>query len=254
MTHAIAIDGLSGAGKSTVSRLLAQYLGIHYLDTGAMYRSLAYAAKEARINLTQEDQIKDWLPASGLEIVLDNQGQKTFIHGVDVSNLIRTPEMSRLSSEISALPPVRHYCVAKQRELANQKPLVLDGRDIGSFVLPDADFKFYLEATAEERAKRRWLQMQIDADPNTKTQSLEQVLQEIRSRDINDSNRKLAPAVAAEDAIVIDTTKLNLDQVVDRILYLMQEKANTNEITKSFWHEYLEKAQVFDYDKGKEEI
>ena len=116
MTHAIAIDGLSGAGKSTVSRLLAQYLGIHYLDTGAMYRSLAYAAKEARINLTQEDQIKDWLPASGLEIVLDNQGQKTFIHGVDVSNLIRTPEMSRLSSEISALPPVRHYCVAKQRE------------------------------------------------------------------------------------------------------------------------------------------
>ncbi len=244
MTHAIAIDGLSGAGKSTVSRLLAQNLGIHYLDTGAMYRSLAYAARQDKIDLNNEAQVKDWLPISGLEIVLDNHGQKTMIHDVDVSSLIRSPEMSRLSSQISALPPVRYYCAVKQRELANKTPLVLDGRDIGSFVLPDAAFKFYLDATAEERARRRWLQMQEDPAHGAKKQSFEQVLQEIQSRDANDSNRELAPAVAAQDSIVIDTTNMNIGQVIDRIILLMRKRASDNESIGDFWRNYLEKAHV----------
>lgn len=250
MTHAIAIDGLSGAGKSTVSKLLAQRLGIHYLDTGAMYRSLAYAAKQDRIDLSRDDQVKDWLPDCGLKISLNNHGQKTFIHKMDVSSLIRSPEMSRLSSEISALPPVRHYCAAKQRELADRTPLVLDGRDIGSFVLPNADFKFYLDATAEERAKRRYLQMQNNAAPETEFQSFEQVLQEIRSRDLNDSSRELAPAVAAEDSIIIDTTKLDLEQVVERIVFLMQKRAGKDEDIRSFWHDYLERARILNNGKN----
>lgn len=239
MTRAIALDGLSGAGKSTIAKALADTLGINYLDTGAMYRALAYAAKQEQIPLDREDSVAALLDQSGLEIVFAKTGQKTLLHGVDVSADIRSPEMSRLSSAISSLPSVRHYCVEMQRQLADQQmPLVLDGRDIGSYVLPRADFKFYLEATAAERARRRWRQMQDDTQ-GMATQSYDQVLAEIIKRDQNDSSRKLAPAVAAPDAIKIETTELTVSEVLQRILRLMRVRAAENPKLGDFWQQYL---------------
>ncbi|MGI6091160.1 MAG: (d)CMP kinase [Saccharofermentanales bacterium] len=246
MTRAIALDGLSGAGKSTIAKALANTLGINYLDTGAMYRALAYAAKQEKIPLDDEDLVAPWLGHSGLELVLAQTGQKTLLHGVDVSSQIRSPEMSRLSSAISALPSVRHYCVEMQRQLADQQmPLVLDGRDIGSYVLPRADFKFYLEATAVERARRRWQQMQ-DGSQGSETQSYDQVLAEIIKRDLNDSSRELAPAIAAPDAIVIDTTELSAAEVLQRILQLMRVRTAENPVLGDFWQQHLVLDPVFD--------
>ncbi|HHV42570.1 MAG TPA: (d)CMP kinase [Clostridiaceae bacterium] len=238
MTHAIAIDGMSGVGKSTIAKVLAKRLGINYLDTGAMYRALAFSAHNDGIPFTDEDLVADWLPRSGLEIELDKDRQKTLIHGQDVSNLIRSAEMSRLSSAISALPPVRYYCVEMQRALADERPLVLDGRDIGSFVLPAADFKFYLEADAEVRARRRWRQTQETTQGST-AQTFEQILAEMLKRDQNDSSRKLAPAMAAPDSIIINTNTMTVEEVLTHILDLMRIKAASDKKINQFWSPYL---------------
>ncbi len=240
--HAIAIDGTSGAGKSTIAGLLAKRLGIHHLDTGAIYRALAYAADKEQIDLNNLAEVEKWLPLAGLEVQIDDQGQRTLIKGQDVEPFIRTAKISLLTSALSALPPVRYYSTALQRELAAKYFLVLEGRDIGSFVLPQADFKFYLDASPEERAKRRWQQMKEQAKASEELQSYEEVLQDIITRDQKDSSRDLAPAGPAADAIIIDTSDLNIDQVLDLLLQLMQEKADLDLSIRTSWQKYLDQA------------
>ncbi len=210
----IAIDGPSGSGKSTLAKALAKKLNIYYLDTGSMYRSVAYAAIQNDIDISDESQVAALLNSVVLTTDYVDGVQQNYVDGINVLPFIRTPQISKAASDISAHPCVRHKLVAMQREVASGYDIVLDGRDIGTFVLPDADFKFYLTADATERAKRRFLE---NADKNT-GQSYEDVLEEMKKRDYNDSHRSLAPLKQADDAILIDTTSLSIEEVVCELL------------------------------------
>ncbi len=210
----IAIDGPSGAGKSTLAKAVAKTLKIHYLDTGAMYRGIAYAALQAGIDVKNEEQVKNFLNEVCMDTVYDNEEQKVLVNGENVMPFIRTPEVSKAASDISAHPCVRLKLVAMQREVALRYDVVLDGRDIGTFVLPDAKYKFFVTADVQERARRRHaelLQNGIQSD-------FEKVLSDMRSRDFNDSSRSMAPLKMADDAELIDTTSLDIEETVNRVL------------------------------------
>jgi cytidylate kinase len=211
----IALDGPAGAGKSTIARLLARRLNILYLDTGAMYRAVGLKAIRNSISVRDEAAVAAMLEQTSLEIVFQDASQRVLLDGEDVSDAIRTPEASIAASDVSALPAVRLALVRMQREIAARQPLILDGRDIGSFVLPNAPFKFFLTADPAERARRRLLDLQARGDQTT---TFNQVLQDIEYRDRQDSSRSLAPLCQAADAVLIDTTHLNISQVVDVIL------------------------------------
>ncbi len=239
--HAIAIDGPAGAGKSTIAQKVAQKLGILYLDTGAMYRSLGYAALAADIDINDEAAVKAWLPTVDLEVRLGINGQENIIGGEDISDRIRTPEISQAASRISAIPAVRYYAVKKQRELAVAMPLVLDGRDIGSFVLPAADFKFYLTASIQVRGKRRLRQLQAKAmgEGVPFTLTLAEIMEDMELRDRNDSSRELAPLVKADDAMEIDTDNLDITGVEGEIIKSIVGKCQLDDKLEAFWHNYL---------------
>ncbi len=203
----IAIDGPSGAGKSTVARLLSKELGFDYIDTGAMYRALAYKAYKQNIDIIDinEDLISEMLKRTSINYY-DN---KIFLDGEDVENKIREETISIAASKISALKIVREKMVEIQHKIAVNKNAVLEGRDIGTMVFPDADYKFFITASLEERAKRRYEQLignNIKAD-------YENVLKDMIKRDENDSKRQFSPLKMAEDAILIDTTNMNLTEV-----------------------------------------
>lgn len=220
----IAIDGPSAAGKSTLARELASRLSILFLDTGAMYRALGLKALRMGLDPSKESEIKKMLADTDLDVELSSNGQRTFVDGIEFTNDIRTPSVSQAASAISALSVCRHYCVELQRKLAKRQSLVLDGRDIGSYVLPDATIKFFVTASPEVRARRRYVEMLEkgeDAD-------YENVLQEMKQRDFNDSNRVLAPTKQAEDAIYIDTSEKNINELVDEMLEIIQKKINGN--------------------------
>ena len=215
----IAIDGPSGAGKSTIARKIADKLNITYLDTGAMYRAVALYAVEKGANLSSEEEIVPLLEEISITFV-DNGDEKSIcLNGRDVSTDIRKHEMSKCASEVSKLPQVRKFLVEMQRKIAAESDVVLDGRDITSFVLPNTKYKFYLTATAEERAKRRC------AELKEKGQDIDfqKVLQDIKDRDYNDENREFAPLIKTKDSIEIDSTALNQDQVTDLILSHIRE-------------------------------
>ncbi len=211
----LALDGPAGAGKSTIARLLAKRLGILYLDTGAMYRAVGLKACRAGISTRDEAAVAEMLKDTRLDILFESENQRILLDGEDVSQAIRTPEASLAASDVSALPVVRLRLVELQREIAAHQPLILDGRDIGTFVLPDAPFKFFLTADPAERARRRLLDLQARGDQSA---TLEQVREDMDYRDRQDSQRSLAPLKQADDAILVDTTSLNIDQVVDTIL------------------------------------
>jgi len=211
----IALDGPAGAGKSTIARLLARRLNILYLDTGAMYRAVGLKAIRSGISVRDEAAVAAMLEHTALEIVFQDTNQRVLLDGEDVSDAIRTPEASIAASDVSALPAVRLALVRMQREIAARQPLILDGRDIGSYVLPDAPYKFFLTADPAERARRRLLDLQARGDLTT---TFEQVLQDIAYRDRQDSSRSLAPLCQAADAVLVDTTHLSISQVVDVIL------------------------------------
>lgn len=201
----IAIDGPAGSGKSTIAKRLAERLNIEYIDTGAMYRAITLKLK----NVEKEDY-KKVLDKTNI----DFKNNKIFLDGVDVSNFIRDPEISKLTSDISKLPEVREKLVIIQRNIAKNKSVVMEGRDISTVVLPQADYKFYLSAGEEIRAKRRTLQLLERGLPA----DYEKILKEIKDRDKNDINRKNSPLKVAENAVIIDSSKLNIDDTVSLML------------------------------------
>lgn len=211
----IAIDGPAGAGKSTIAKALAERLGAIYLDTGAMYRTVALYMHDADIN--GAESIARAVNDPKIEVQFVNGKQHMLLNGVDVNNRLRTPEASMMASRVSAVPAVRERLVALQREIAAGHAVVMDGRDIGTKVLPNATLKVYLTASCEVRAERRFAELK-ESNPNL---TLEQVLADIVERDYNDAHREASPMYQASDAIRIDTSNMNRDQVVAAIIDLL---------------------------------
>ena len=219
MPTRIAIDGPSGAGKSTLAKRIAANLGFVYVDTGALYRSIALAM--LRSNAVTDAEIEAGL--TGLEISFRHIGgqQHVFIGEEDVSDLIRTPEVTMNASRVSALPAVRAFLLDLQRKIAAEQSVVMDGRDIGTVVLPDAEVKIYLTASAEKRAMRRFLEMQ---EKHISTQTYEEVLADVVRRDQQDMTRETAPLKQAEDAVLADTSDLDLDGSEQLLMKIVKEK------------------------------
>lgn len=212
----IAIDGPAGAGKSTVARAVAKKLGILYLDTGAMYRAMALKAMREGIDPNDKEQVLSLLECT--EIYAKNIGgtQHTYLDGEDVSGLIRTPEISRGASDISAIPDVRIKLAQIQRNIAHTSDVVMDGREIGSYVIPECENKFYVTASVDERARRRLLELKEKGRDNGMT--VEDMAKDIAERDYNDSHRAFAPLLRLPEAILIDTTDLTIDEAVNAVL------------------------------------
>lgn len=218
---AIAIDGPSGAGKSTLARALAEKLGYLYVDTGAVYRTVGLAIRKHGLSPHDAPSVISVLPL--LKITLDHGGdglQHMFLDGEDVSEEIREPEISMYASAVSAIPEVRAFLMDLQRDLARTHNVIMDGRDIGTVVLPDADLKIFLTATPEARARRRWKELAGKGinDP------YEKVLSEITERDLQDSTRAAAPLRQAEDAVTVDTTRYDFRASLELLLELVKEK------------------------------
>ena len=211
--YRIAIDGPSGAGKSTIAKAVAKELGIDYIDTGAMYRAIGYKISSEGIDPKDEAAVNDMLERTQIDF---RQGD-IFLDETCVNEEIRTPEMSMMASVCSQIPAVREKLVQLQRGMGERKSVIMDGRDIGTNVLKDAEYKIYLTASAEERAHRRFLELQQKGEE----QSYEAVLEDIRQRDHNDMTRELNPLRKADDAIELDTTGLDIDQVVQRVLEIV---------------------------------
>lgn len=225
----IAIDGPSGSGKSTLARAVSQKLGILYLDTGAMYRACGLKALEMNIPPKDEESVKEMLKDIRIDMHFDSGKQHVFLDGVDVSDKIRMPGVSVAASDISSLRSVREKMVEMQRAIAGDKSVVLDGRDIGSNVFPEAKYKFFLTADPEERAARRLEELSIRGITN---QTYEEVLADIKYRDHQDSTRAFAPLVRTADAIVIDTTLNTQAQTFETLLtYLPPELTGNGAVT-----------------------
>lgn len=218
--YIIAIDGPAGAGKSTLAKRLAKALEIAYIDTGAMYRACALYAIESGINPKLDSQkLRELLDTAEIDFRTIGEEQHIFLNDTDVSREIREPHISTGASDISAIPYVRDLLVTMQRNMAKGKSVLMDGRDIGTNVFPDADVKIYLTAAVEERANRRFLELKQKGDPS----DYETVLKEMISRDEQDKNRAYAPLKQAEDAKLMDTTKLNLEQSFEALLSYTKE-------------------------------
>lgn len=216
----IAIDGPAGAGKSTIAKLIAKQLGLVYIDTGAMYRAVGLKAKRNKIACSEQEKIEEMLKNTEVELKNENGATAVYLDGENVSTEIRLPEISRMASDISAVPVVRYAMVEMQRSMANKTDTILDGRDIGTFVLPNADVKIFLTASVEERAERRYKEL-IARGENVKR---EDVRSDIEKRDYNDSHRALAPLKKADDATEVDTTGMTIDQVCEKIISLVRNK------------------------------
>ena len=208
----IAVDGPSGAGKSTIAKIVAKKLNIDYIDTGAMYRAIGLKMMNGGISREEGDTEERQKVLD--DTTIDFDAGVILLDGEDVSGLIRTPEVSMAASDYSRLPEVREKLVAVQREIGHRKSVVMDGRDIGTNVFPDAQYKFFLTATAEERAKRRVAEL-IEKGQDV---DYEATLEDIKQRDYNDSHRKLNPLRKADDAIEIDTTDMSIEEVTQAIL------------------------------------
>ena len=216
----IAIVGPNGAGKSTISDAVAKALGILHLDTGAMYRAAGLSCLRAGIPVEDEDQVTAHCRALDLDVAYADGRQQTLLGGEDVSGLIRTEAVGKAASRVATYGGVRRAMVAAQQRIAEKTSMLVDGRDIGTVVLPDADVKIFLTATAEERAMRRWRELQAKGDATP----FEDVLRDLKARDHQDMNRPVDPLRVAEDAVVVDTTELDFDQSVAAIVRLIREK------------------------------
>ncbi len=216
----VAIDGPAGAGKSTISKVVAKKLGLIYVDTGAMYRAVAlYAIQNAMDTKNVDGALEASLDKISIDIAYQDGEQHIFLNGEDVSGLIRTPEVSMGASNVATLPCVRLKLVELQREIAKKQSVIMDGRDIGTYVLPDADIKIFLTASVEARAKRRHKEL-IEKGTSV---SYEEVLLDMQKRDLNDSTRAFAPLKQADDAVLIDTTEYDFDASVNKILSHIKE-------------------------------
>lgn len=209
----ITIDGPAGGGKTTIAKSVAKALGITYLDTGAMYRAIAYYVKSKGVDFNDTKTIEGMLDNIDLVVELDGGEQKTMVSGKVLGDELRTPEISQGASIVCKIPALRQKMADKQREIARKFSCTIEGRDIGSYVLPDAEYKFFLTADVDTRAKRRWLQLK-DKSPMT----LEEVKADLIVRDERDSSRDLAPLCVPKNAFVLDTTNLSEKEVLDIIL------------------------------------
>ncbi|MBI5664568.1 MAG: (d)CMP kinase [Nitrospirae bacterium] len=210
MKDVITIDGPSGSGKGTISKLLARKLGYNYLDTGALYRAVAWKVKEKRVDPDNDTDLKKLLE----NVKIYFKGDRIFVDGKDVSSDIRTAEIGELSSQVSAIPAVRAALFSLQREMGLQGKVVIEGRDTGTAIFPEAKNKFYLDADIEERARRRYEELK-GKDPEA---TLEKTIEDIRIRDTRDSSRESSPLMKTDDMVYIDSTHISIDDVVAKIL------------------------------------
>ena len=216
----IAIDGPAGAGKSSISKVVANELGYLYIDTGAMYRGVTWAVLDSHVDVKNQKDVESLLPSLDLTLEPTANACKVFVKGQDVTDLIRQQQINENVSTIASYKGVREYLVKRQQAMAAVGGVILDGRDIGSVVLPKAELKIYLTASVDARAKRRWLEVQGTSNE----QSLEDIKKNVESRDEMDKNRDESPLVCVEDAIVVDSSNMTFDETVEHILHLVQER------------------------------
>ncbi len=216
----VAIDGPGGAGKSTSARAAAKAMGYIYVDTGALYRAIGVNALRKNIDTKDKPAVAASLEGISVDLVFENGEQKVLLNGEDVSVEIRTPPASMAASDVSAVPEVRAFLFDLQRDIASRNSCIMDGRDIGTVVLPHAQVKIFLTASAEERAKRRYNELVAKGSDV----SYQAVLDELIERDYNDSHREIAPLRPAEDSVVLDTTGVSLEEQVEKIISIIKER------------------------------
>lgn len=221
-THkiAVAVDGPAGAGKSSISKIVAKKLGYLYIDTGAMYRSVTWAVLHNHIDVNNQKAVEALLPELDLTMEAGDDSCKVFIAGQDVTDFIRTPQVNNAVSIVASYKGVRQYLVERQRLMAEAGGVILDGRDIGSVVLPNAELKIYLTASVEARAMRRYLEVKGTVNEQT----LEDIKDSVMQRDDMDKNRKESPLIQVEDAVLVDSSEMTFDETVEHILHLVQER------------------------------
>ena len=215
----IAIDGPAGAGKSSIAKAVAAKYGYIYVDTGAMYRALAYKAISNNISIKNIEDIEKMLQRTKLDIVYNDLGQRILLDGADISDFIRTPEISMGASDISAIPYVRQWLLDMQKDIAKVNNCIMDGRDIGTTILPDAKVKVFLTASPEERAMRRYKEL-IEKGGSV---TFEEVLEDVKTRDYNDSHRAVSPLKKADDAVEVDTTGYDLEQSISLVCDIIEK-------------------------------
>ena len=216
----IAIDGPGGAGKSTIAKAVAKKLDILYVDTGALYRTVGLFVKQNGVDPKDSEGVGALLPKLSIEVKYENGAQVVYLNGVNHGDAIRTPEMSMYASAVSAIPSVREFLLEAQKEIARHNSVIMDGRDIGTVILPDADVKIFLTASPECRAQRRYKEL-CEKGQNVR---YEDVLAEMIERDNNDRSRDVAPAVPAEDAVMMDNSDMSVDENVDAVIDLIRSK------------------------------
>ena len=218
--YKIALDGPSGAGKSTVAKALSKKLGIVYVDTGALYRTVGYYVRQKNADPKSAEAVGALLPEISIEIKYVDGAQHVYLNGEDLGDKIRTPEMSMYASAVSAIPAVRAFLLDTQRDIARKNSVVMDGRDIGTVILPDAEVKVFIFASNEARAMRRYKELVAKGEDVR----YEDVLREMIERDNNDRNRDVAPAVPAEDAVMMDNSEMTVEENVDAVIELIKAK------------------------------
>lgn len=221
MSVAVALDGPAGAGKSTIAKRAAKALDFIYVDTGALYRTIGLAATRKGVEPQPSDEVDRLLNEINVDLTFNEKGEQiVLLDGEDVSGFIRTPEASMMASKISAVPSVRAYLLDLQRNMAKSHNVIMDGRDIGTVVLPDAKVKIFLTASPEARAKRRYKEL-CEKGMNVK---FDDILNDVITRDYNDTHREIAPLKPAEDSVTVDTTELDFEQSVEKIISVIREQ------------------------------
>ncbi len=220
---AVAIDGPSGAGKSTIARKAAKTLGFIYVDTGALYRTIGLAVFRQNFDALNAQEVISVLPSININLKYTDNTQRVYLNDEDVSDLIRTPEISLFASRVSVIPEVREFLLDMQRNIAQKNNVIMDGRDIGTVILPNAKVKIFLTASDEKRAERRYIEL-CQKGVNT---SFEEVLNDMRERDAKDASRSIAPLKKADDAVLVDTSELNLEQSINTVINIIRNAQNS---------------------------